>query len=232
MHRVDGDAVRGRGLDQRSPGGVAPDGAHEHRSRARAAPAIEPPSPPIRRRGRTRGRARRVPRSMSRAGARTTSTTMSPTTTTRGRSAARRVRTGMRARRDTRMAGTRPSIPAGSTSSPRYDERRGSTRRAVCADDARSDAPVGTGATGESDDPRHGPARSTRDRHHPDARDRRRPAGELRASRRADGRGADGLRAVDAAPPPRAGQPALAEPRPLRPVRRATRRCSCTRCST
>ena len=44
------------------------------------------------------------------------------------------------------------------------------------------------------------------------------PEGELRASRRADGHGADGLRALDAVPAPRAHAPGLAGSRPVRPV--------------
>ena len=45
--------------------------------------------------------------------------------------------------------------------------------------------------------------------------------GELGASRAADGRRADGLRAVDALPPPQPDEPALVGSRPLRPVRRS-----------
>ena len=65
-------------------------------------------------------------------------------------------------------------------------------------------------------DPRPRPAR---DQHDPDAVDRRRPEGELRPPRRADGRGADGVCPVDPLPAPRPDAPGLAGPRPLRPVR-------------
>ena len=67
---------------------------------------------------------------------------------------------------------------------------------------------------------RHADPRPARDRHDPDALDRRRPEGELRPSGRPDGRRADGLHALDAVPPPRPDPPGLARPRPLRPERR------------
>ena len=113
----------------------------------------------------------------------------------------------------------------------RYDGDRGrhSPRRA--RHDARP-AHRRDRATGDSDDPRHGPARSARGRHHPDPLDRRRPAGELRAPGRADGHGADGLRAVDPPPPPRADEPGTGPTATGSCCRPATRRCSCTRCST
>ena len=74
--------------------------------------------------------------------------------------------------------------------------------------------------------------RPPRDRHDPDAVDGRRPAGELRASGRPDGRGADGLHAVDAVPAARpdatpSGRTATASCCPP-----ATPRCCCTRSST
>ncbi len=70
------------------------------------------------------------------------------------------------------------------------------------------------------DDRRDARPRPPRHRHDPDALDRWRPAGELGAPGRPDGRRADGLRPLDALPPPRADPPGLAGPRPLRPQRR------------
>ena len=63
--------------------------------------------------------------------------------------------------------------------------------------------------------------RPDRDRYHPDARHRWRPAGEQRPSGRADGRRADGLRALDALPAPRAHAPRLVRSRPVRAVGRS-----------
>ena len=70
------------------------------------------------------------------------------------------------------------------------------------------------------DDRRDARPRPPRHRHDPDALDRWRPAGELGAPGRPDGRRADGLRPLDALPPPRPDPPGLARPRPLRPQRR------------
>ena len=70
-------------------------------------------------------------------------------------------------------------------------------------------------------DDRHRDPRPPRDRHDPDALDRRRPAGELRPPGCPDGRRADGLHALDPLPPPRPDAPGLARPRPLRPERRS-----------
>ena len=80
----------------------------------------------------------------------------------------------------------------------------------------------------EGDD--HGRSRPPppRGKHHPDARDGRRPEGELRAPRHADGRGRRGDRPLHAVPEAQPREPRLARPRPLRPVRRATARCCCT----
>jgi hypothetical protein len=63
------------------------------------------------------------------------------------------------------------------------------------------------------------PARPPRDRHHPHARDRRGPAGELGTSRCPDGCRADGVRPLDALPPPCPHPAGLAGARPVRPVR-------------
>ena len=85
----------------------------------------------------------------------------------------------------------------------------------------RTVAPVrpASRAPGDSDDPRHGPARPARDRHDPDALDRRRPEGQLRASRarrwaRRRWRTRCG-RATSATPRPTRHWP---DPRPLRAV--------------
>ena len=67
-------------------------------------------------------------------------------------------------------------------------------------------------------DHRHRPAV---DRHDPNPIHRRGPEGELRTPGRPHGRGADGLRPVDAVPAPRPDPPGLARPRPLRAQRRA-----------
>ena len=61
--------------------------------------------------------------------------------------------------------------------------------------------------------------RPPRHRHHPDALDRRRPAGEFRASGRPDGRGPDGLHDLDAVPAACADGPDMAGPRPVRAQR-------------
>ncbi len=100
-----------------------------------------------------------------------------------------------------------PSIPA-----PICGVRleRGRSRRA-----APARAPPET-----ANDPRHGPPRSARGRHHPHPLDRWRPAGELRAPRRTDGRRADDVRPVDPPSPPLAAEPGLAQPGPLRAVGR------------
>ena len=101
-----------------------------------------------------------------------------------------------------------PSIPA-----PICGVRleRGRSRRA-----APARAPPET-----ANDPRHGPPRSARGRHHPHPLDRWRPAGELRAPRRTDGRRADDVRPVDPPSPPLAAEPGLAQPGPLRAVGRS-----------
>ena len=64
-------------------------------------------------------------------------------------------------------------------------------------------------------------ARPARHQHDPDAGDRRRPEGELRAPGRAHGRRTDGVHALDKVPPPCADAPRLARSRPLRPFGRA-----------
>src|SRR4051812_38706038 len=62
--------------------------------------------------------------------------------------------------------------------------------------------------------------RPPRDRHDPDALHRWRPAGKLGPPRRPDGRGADGLHALDPLPATRPEPPVLARPRPVRAERR------------
>ena len=108
----------------------------------------------------------------------------------------------------------------GATNGARYDGPRGRTRRAAREPPRRAGPDERPAHPGDSDDHRHGPARPAGGRHDPHPLDRRRPAGELRAPGRADGHGADDLRAVDPPPPPRPDEPGLAEPRPLRPERR------------
>ena len=75
-------------------------------------------------------------------------------------------------------------------------------------------------------------ARRALRQHDPDAVDGRRPEGQLGPPGHADGAGADHLRALHAGHEPQPRGPGLARPRPLRALRRATRRCSSTRCST
>ena len=77
-----------------------------------------------------------------------------------------------------------------------------------------------------------GPARPARHRHHPDAGDRRRPAGELGPSGCPDGHGPDGLHAVDPLPPPRPDATRTGRTATGSSCAPATRRCSSTRCST
>ena len=71
------------------------------------------------------------------------------------------------------------------------------------------------------DDRRDDRPRPPRHRHDPDAVDRRGPAGQFRASWRPDGRGGDGLHALDAVPAARPDASGLARPRPVRAVGRA-----------
>ena len=85
-----------------------------------------------------------------------------------------------------------------------------------------------TMAHGRRDD-RHRP---TRHRHDPHALDRWRAAGELRAPGRPDGRGADGVRAVDAVPAPRPDATPTGPTATGSCCRLATPRCCSTRCST
>ena len=71
-----------------------------------------------------------------------------------------------------------------------------------------------------SHDRRRRDARPPRHRHDPDPVDRRRPEGELGPPGRTDGRGADGLHAVDALPAPRPARSEVARSRSVRPERR------------
>src|SRR5690554_8103190 len=67
----------------------------------------------------------------------------------------------------------------------------------------------------------HARNRSQTTQHAPNAGGRCCAKGELRPPWPADGRRADGLRAVDALPEAQPGGPALAEPRSFHPLRRA-----------
>ena len=153
-----------------------------------------------------------VPRSSGRAGARTTSTMRSPSTTIRaGPLAARRVGRRGRGGRGARNFGMgfedrrARAASLGARLGRTYNVRPSAARAGVPPDDHCRDARP----------------RPPRDRHDSDPLDRRRPAGELRASRRPDGRGADGVRALDAVPPPLPDEPGMARPGPLRAVGRA-----------
>ena len=64
--------------------------------------------------------------------------------------------------------------------------------------------------------PAGGARRRSLHQHHPHPQHRRRREGGIRASGDADGRGGDGLRPVDAPPPPRPGGPGVDRPRPVR----------------
>ena len=174
------------------------------RASQRAVVAAEPPWRRATRPGHVGRRSR-----AARAGTTTASSTRSPRTTTRGgagRDAA--------AAADGKRPGARPEDTRGRA------RRRGRSRPtpATCgaaSTRARPAYEMQSAMTTATRDPR--PAR---DRHDPDPLDRRRPEGELRPSGRPDGRGADGLHALDALPAPRPDPPGLAGPRPVRPERR------------
>ena len=152
-----------------------------------------------------------VARSSARAGATTTSSTRSPSTT---------MRAGPGWRDGT---GGRVGEGAGRAASA-WAPRIGAhapVRSARVADRPTMALHLPARAGVPPDDRcRDARPRPPRDRHDPDPLDGRRPAGEFRAPGRPDGRGADGLHAVDPVPAPRPDEPGMAGPRPLRALRR------------
>ena len=111
-------------------------------------------------------------------------------------------------------AGTRPVIPADPARHARYRARPGPAPAALRPAGAAHDRGEESGV---HDGSRSRPALR---QHDPVPGGRRRAAGEVRPSRSADGRGADGVRPVDALPAPSPGRSGVARSRPVRPVRR------------